>query len=283
MAEGGFYVTLPCNASRSVYPDNTISNYRTRMATPINIKGEWEVGLVQIEYPRSWYTFNSKDAVFEINIEPITVDDEKNTNNIRRGVDVKKTELSRLRIPIKTGYYDKVPSVVSVINDLLAPHGSFGYDVVKNKVFLKAKPNISITFHGKLAIILGLKPGVPIGDSMRQKTNPGKTNFEKDVVTYAMHQADIHGGFYTLYIYTDIIRYQSVGDAFVPLLECVQITGDNNNTVSVRYDKPHYASVNKSVITDIAIEVKDDQNHHIPFSYGKVCIKLHFRPVKNFH
>jgi hypothetical protein len=46
MAEGGFYVTLPCNTSLSVYPDNKISNYRTRLATPINIKGEWEVGLV---------------------------------------------------------------------------------------------------------------------------------------------------------------------------------------------------------------------------------------------
>jgi hypothetical protein len=282
MAEGGFYVTLPCNASQSVYPNNKISNYRTRLATTINIKGEWEVGLVQIEYPRSWYTFNSNDAVFEINIGPTTTDGEKYTNSLRHGVDVKKTSLSKLRIPIKTGYYDNVPSLVSVINDLVAPQGEFGYDRVKNKVFLKAKPNISMTFHGKLAIILGLKPGVPIGDSILQKTNPEKTNYEKDIVTYAMHQSDIHGGFYTLYIYTDIIRYQSVGDAFVPLLECVQITGDNNSTVSVRYDKPHYASINKSVITDIVIEVKDDQNQHVPFSYGKVCIKLHFRPVKHF-
>ncbi len=48
----------------------------------------------------------------------------------------------------------------------------------------------------------------------------------------------------------------------------------------LRYDKPYYASVSKSLITDISVELKDDQNHEIPFSYGKVVVKLHFRPVK---
>ncbi len=46
--------------------------------------------------------------------------------------------------------------------------------------------------------------------------------------------------------------------------------GASNDIVSVRFDKPHYASVNKSDITDICIEVKDDQNKHVRFTYGKV-------------
>ncbi len=43
---------------------------------------------------------------------------------------------------------------------------------------------------------------------------------------------------------------------------------------------PHYVSVNKSNITDICIEVKDNQNKHVRFTYGKVVSKLHFRHVK---
>lgn len=35
---------------------------------------------------------------------------------------------------------------------------------------------------------------------------------------YAPHQCDINGGFYTMYVYTDIIQYQTVGDSYVPLL-----------------------------------------------------------------
>ncbi len=79
---------------------------------------------------------------------------------------------------------------------------------------------------------------------------------------------------------TDIIENQSVGDLYFPLLRSVRITRGNNDTVSVRYDKPHYASFNKSLITDITVELKDDRNREIPFSYRKVDVKLHFRPVK---
>ncbi len=83
-----------------------------------------------------------------------------------------------------------------------------------------------------------------------------------------------------MYIYTDIIEYQSVGDSYVPLLRTVHVEGASNDFVSVRFDKPHYAPVNKSNFTDICIEVKDDQNKHVRFTYGKVVAKLHFRPVK---
>ncbi len=61
-----------------------------------------------------------------------------------------------------------------------------------------------------------------------------------------------------MYIYTDMIEYQSVGGSHVPLLRTVHIEGASNDIVSVRFDKPHYASVNKSDITDICIEVKYD-------------------------
>ncbi len=65
-------------------------------------------------------------------------------------------------------------------------------------------------------------------------------------------------------------------------LKCytVHIEDASNNFVSVRFDKPHYAPVNKSNITYICIDVKDDQNKHVHFTYGKVVAKLHFRPVK---
>ncbi len=154
---------------------------------------------------------------------------------------------------------------------------TIGYDHVKNRTFLIAPLKTSLIFHGKFAIILGLKPGVPLGSvNKSRKDHSG----DATVVTYAPHQADIRGAFYSMYIYIDIIEYQSVGDSHVPLLRTVHIEGASNDFVSVRFDKPHYAPVNKSNITDICIEVKDDQNKHVRFTYGKVVAKLHFRPVK---
>lgn len=133
-------------------------------------------------------------------------------------------------------------------------------------------------FYGKLANILGVNAGIPLGVNKEESDD---FNYDKDIVTYAPHQSDIHGGFYTLYIYKDIIDYQSVGDAYVPLLGSAHIAGKNKHIVCLRYDKVHYISINKSTITDIVVEVKDDQNKDVEFSYGKVCVKLHFRPVRH--
>ncbi len=61
---------LPCNASMNIYPDIRISNYKTRLARNINLKGPWEVGLIEFQYPNTWYTFYDEDATFIINTDP---------------------------------------------------------------------------------------------------------------------------------------------------------------------------------------------------------------------
>ncbi len=282
MGEGGFYVTLPCNASMNIYPDNRISNYKTRLARNINLKGPWEVGLIEFHYPNTWYTFNDEDATFIINTDPSILGyDEKYPKEVEGVIMYIKEKnlknISKVCNALKPGYYEDVLFLVREINTNLPPRVTIGYDHVKNRTYLKAPLNTSLIFHGKLAIILGLKPGVPLGSvNQSRKDHSG----DAPVVTHAPHQADIRGAFYSMYIYTDMIEYQSVGDSYVPLLRTVHIEGASNDFVSVRFDRPHYAPVNKSNITDICIEVKDDQNKHVRFTYGKVVAKLHFRPVK---
>lgn len=256
MGDSGFCITLPCNASMSVYPDNQISNYRTKLAKPIDLKGDWEVGLVEFQYPRTWKTFDDADATFIVN-------------------DKKLGKTTQITLP--TGYYNNISMLIGEINFHLTTHSIvLGYDQIRHKVYIKTRPGVGLIFDGKLAIILGLKPGVML-ESAVVKTSDQET-FQKQ---YAPHVADIYGAFYTFYVYTDIIDYQTVGDSFVPLLRCVHISGNNNDVVTVRYNKPHYVSTTKTHITDIAIEVKTDQNQHVNFSYGKVVAKLHFRPVKH--
>ena len=47
-----FYVTLPSDSS-GYLPNNTIANFTTILATPIQLRPDhWEVGLVEISYPR---------------------------------------------------------------------------------------------------------------------------------------------------------------------------------------------------------------------------------------
>jgi len=46
-----FYVTLPSESPRYYFPANTIAEFRTKLATPLELEHDkWEVGLVDISY-----------------------------------------------------------------------------------------------------------------------------------------------------------------------------------------------------------------------------------------
>ena len=47
-----FYVTLFSNASKEVYPDNTLTAFRIHLAQPIDLgsSSDWEVGLAELSY-----------------------------------------------------------------------------------------------------------------------------------------------------------------------------------------------------------------------------------------
>ena len=186
--------------------------------------------------------------------------------------DVKTTKSTQYIL--RRGFYTNIESIIEELNVLMSASDDpeqdikFGYDKLLHKVYAKSETDVTVIFRGKLARILGFEDRIPL-------IFPPKR-----AVKYAPHVADIYGGEYALFLYTDIIEHQLVGDHFVPLLRCVQITGEHRNVVTITYDKAHYVRVCRSHIDDIVLEVKSDQNSNIPFQYGKVVAKLHFRPVK---
>ena len=59
-----FYLTLPSNASMKIYPDNTVAKYTTQLPNNIELDGDWEVALTEIQYPHKFY--NVKGEWFRI-------------------------------------------------------------------------------------------------------------------------------------------------------------------------------------------------------------------------
>ena len=53
---GELLVTLPSNSNMSSYPNNEPSNYTVQLAHPIELKGDWEVALVSVQYTHNWIT-----------------------------------------------------------------------------------------------------------------------------------------------------------------------------------------------------------------------------------
>lgn len=238
----GFYITLPSNASATAFPKNKSSNFTVQLARALELSGSWEVGLVEIQYPHSWNTLTA-GGYFEIANEK------------------KKWEFS-----LRNGYYNNIRQVLENMNKLMTaaedpPMATLQYDPVARKIKFKGDGAYSILASDELANILGLKP---------------QARFKK--FPFA---ADVTGGFSTIFIYTDIVEPQIVGDFYVPLLRCVPVRGRDNDIITVTYDRPHYVPVSKHSISTITVEIKTDQNNHIRFNHGKVVIKLHFRPQKS--
>ena len=222
MEHSGFYLTLPSNASAHIYRNNQSSNYTTNFPKPIELSEAWEVGLSEITYPHFWYNINDKDRDFYCK---------------------KLSEPAKL-IKVKKGFYRTVDRIVSELNERLSLNNMeilLIYNPIHKHVQISGDADGGIKTSGNLAYMLGM--------------GPNKWPYVKDKL-FPIH-ADIHAGFYNIFVYTDIISYQRVGDSCVPVLRPVHIVGKDGDIVTVNYDKPHYIPVSKKYIENILGELNN--------------------------
>src|ERR1043165_9241442 len=68
MHTNDFYVVLPSNSSDSaqLFPENRPSSFRIKLAQPISLFGNWEVGVAEIHMPFSWYNVDTLNNHFQV-------------------------------------------------------------------------------------------------------------------------------------------------------------------------------------------------------------------------
>ncbi|KAF7650868.1 hypothetical protein LDENG_00119470 [Lucifuga dentata] len=114
LTDAGFYMTLPSNASKDVFKNNTSSSYMVDLAKAIELNGEWVVGLCKVIYPHSWYTLPRDLFYFELNkmmdeLQPLVIqklgrggkyDPTANTsyNNVTKCIDFKGSGQYKIRV-----------------------------------------------------------------------------------------------------------------------------------------------------------------------------------------
>ncbi|TKS65887.1 hypothetical protein D9C73_028356 [Collichthys lucidus] len=165
----GFYVTLPSNASKDVFKNNTSSNYTVDLAKAIELNGEWEVGLCEIIYPHTWYTLPRDNAyieLMEISDEAVMPSEKDDPNHTKPG------ELLIIQKFSRGGYYDKPKDLLDQIVPKLIkydPTAEAVYNNVTKCIDFKGSGRYKIRAQAPLAYMLGLKPDIiqyqPIGDS----------------------------------------------------------------------------------------------------------------------
>ena len=248
MSLSQFYVTLPSTSSSKYFPDNKLSTFTTRLHIPIRLTGDWEVALVEISYPRTWYNVAGDTCKVYY----------------RRGDD---EQMKSVKIP--AGYYETAEEILYELRKTLPP--SIMADVhfyiksLSRKFVINCGNGASIKFNETLARMLGFEESKLI---------------RKD--TYGTFPVDIHRGFYTFYAYSDIVSSQYVGDTMAPLLRTVEVDHSSVGGMACKsYTSPHYVPVKLRDIETIRIDLRLDSGQLMPFESGQVICKVHFRLKKS--
>ena len=264
------HITLPSNSSMTYFPENTLTNYKTRLHLPLDLgyAGSWEVGISEMVFPRNWKNVKPGRVLpdpIKKGIEPIypphpgdyaiTVFPERNAPDCRI-------------FWLEPGHYTKVSDVARVFTKYVTPYGRIGWD--------KTQGHIKVTLHKNQFWILTEKLATLWGVDTEMWTP------DKEEVTFEGKRiADTFPDIASLYVYCDLITHQLVGDARVPLLRIVPVTGKNGENVTVTFDNIQYRPVRGGTIQTIEVDIRDGTGDPIPFHTGQVVVTLHLRRARS--
>ena len=192
--ESEFYVTLPSNSSMEYFPDNKTSNFVTKLSRTLQLDGEWEVGLAEIDYPHTWYS-NIREGKNSVEIYA--------PDNLY--LVFKTVEFS-----IQPGYYEKVQDVINAFHKAGLANFSdvvLAYNDTSKRVTVKCGRRVVVQLRGDIARMFGFLNDTTI-----------RASKEKGF-TLALPET----GNQYFYVYTDIIKSQYHGDVVVPVLRTVTV------------------------------------------------------------
>jgi len=260
MERDEFYITLVSNAtfSKRLYPDNKVSQFKTRLYRCIELcGGNYEMALTEIQFPIAFYN------VFK---------DEYYMETIANEVGEYATVLT-----IPQGFYTDVDHILQQLNNaggLVSEGVTFSYEANCRRVKVTFKEgkykNIRINLSPKLREMLGFNPFGEEYISAGLAPNPVDLNV--NIPTQ-------------LFVYCDVLEPQMVGDCMACVLRTVGIHDVTKfGSLFVKtYDNPEYIPIQKTHFQTIEFSIKTYEDVRVPFQSGPSLIKVHVRRARRQH
>ena len=275
------------------YPKNTLQNYKTRVCITEEFAGKWEVGLVNITYPRMWYNVNKEDAVCYVqfmnwdtktatipigrytSMEQLIEALNKALNSTLPATSHQIFQLSYDRLTRKVTY-DMINNPNRTTINLVLPEIP-GNEVSSDDIINTMSTSVvGSSFSPAVASILGFE------DTKDRKTWSAEFHMQNVGTFTGKHVADLNRGIHSLYVYCDIMEPCPVGDTRVPLLRIVPLKETSDNSTSTMqctqtFSHVHYHILRHRYITEVEIDIKDSMGRPVPFERGELMVTLHLR------
>ena len=256
-----FYITLPSNSSLEHFPNNTRAQFKTKLPREIHLTGNWVVGLSDIMFPTTLalpsetietikISFFMTQSFYDEPEDPLIKAFHTDVRNFQSPADL----IAHINYKIPEDRKDKVKFKVDR-NDFVS---------------ITIAPGYGVKMSERLQTMLGFREDATFEDF----NNAGAVSHDINAATKcSMFQI------YTMYIYTNIIQSNIVGDKLAPLLDIIPVQGGPNRMYAYRMDKPRYVALSQKSIAFPEIELMTDQGEAVPFTTGRVVVKLHFKKI----
>ena len=245
------------------FPQNTLTSFNTKLAKAIiPDDNKWEVALVEISFPKSW--INVLEGENEIYIE-------------------QNLKVKYLTIPVKQ--YSNNYEFYHAIDECFASNHELGiavYFIEKTGhiVFESSKGGV-VYLSGKLALQIGFESDVVLAykpDICSALISKHHKFLRHGNRIKLINLVNVNIGYDILYIYTDCIEQQLVGDVQAQLLRNVCVNNfDSIPMQTTSFESPHYIPVARRDFDTIDINIRDETGRKVPFQFGHIVVKLHFR------
>lgn len=260
-----------------VFPENTLTKFRTKLSQPIRMNGEWEVGLAEIAYPQSWYNVRKND-VMTWRVWPHR-ESEADRPADPLGLFTGKLHTTEYRL--RAGTYLDAQELLGEMTRLMQEQSGggtsptqvhFEKDRISNKITIRVLPGAQLWISRDLSLMLGLGPNLT-----ERRLRPG--------IYIGSNVLDLNQGFASLYVYCDLVVPRPVGDTAAPLLRTVPLDG-SAQTVKNRsqtFQNIYFLPMITNHFQVIEIDIRDDTGKPVPFERGKVEVTLVLKEADTFY
>lgn len=274
---------LVSNGSMSIFPENTLSAFTNLLAEPLSLQGEWRVALSEINTPSTMKNVSKTEF---IRLEALYFGEAIGWST--EGI-----------YTIEAGVYHNVSELLEQIQEVSGISMSWEINPIDQKLSITFDLGDGLCFPTREIVnILGFQgipylflgsEGVQIGHQQYRKlVGKEKSNENAKFTLTGDYPIDLTGGRHLIFVYLDIIEYQSVADTKAPLLRLISCdTRLKNGTINAietlktrTFKTLEFKSLLSNNIKSIRAELRTESGDLVPFiGTGRTTLSLKFFKV----
>ena len=282
-----FTVHVISSASMQIFGSNTLASFRNFFNDEIQLSGDWRVALSEIIFP------TKIEHVVNGELIAYSLKGYEDSQKISSDASVISRPYNGEKLSFMTGNFDNINQLLATIKRTVGlPNFSFREIKSTGKYEIIFGKYEGITFPSEeIPSIVGFTGipdgrGVHIGCKMDSVTSNRLMKSDETKAYFGEFPADLCAGKHLIFIYTNIIEYQYVGDAKALLLRVIDSKQRLKNgsvcelepTRRIVFSNLDYKKLLSNTIQSISIELRTEKGQLVLFSgTGKVILTLQFK------